>query len=190
MKFNKIVNAGQIVREIMNAYIKDGDTLVDATVGNGHDTAMMAHLCGHRGKVYGFDIQSAAIENTADLLKEKGILNRVQLINDGHENMDEHISEKVDFIVYNLGYLPGGNKNIKTTSSTTIISINKALNMLNNHGIIVITAYPGHEGGEEEKSKIEDVLRALNQKEYNILKYDFINQRNHPPVVYCVEFVN
>lgn len=189
MKFQSIVNAGSIVIELMNLNVKKGDTVLDCTVGNGNDTLILAKLVGDQGKVYGFDIQSQAIDNTSYLLKQNNLKGKVILINDSHEYIDKYIDEKLSFIIYNLGYLPKGDKTIKTNKISSAISLNKALNLLDDHGLMVITAYVGHDGGTDEKDEIEKLLKHLNQKEYNVLKYDFLNQINNPPILYAVEKV-
>lgn len=50
-------------KALAEAIIQDGDAVVDATCGNGHDTKFLAGLAGAEGKVYSFDIQAEAIEN-------------------------------------------------------------------------------------------------------------------------------
>jgi tRNA A58 N-methylase Trm61 len=187
MKYRIIINTLEIVKNFMKNCISDGSIALDCTVGNGNDTLLLAKLVGSSGKVYGFDIQNLAIENTRNLLNEHGFNDRVNLIKDSHENIDLYINEKVDFIVYNLGYLPKGDKNIKTNKISTIISLNKALQLLNKNGLIVITVYTGHNGGIEEKEAIEEFLKKLDQRLFNVLKFDFINQINNPPILYCLE---
>lgn len=187
MNYNEIVNTLKISRDIIYKYVKDGHTVVDCTVGNGNDTILLAKLVGLKGKVYGFDIQKEALDITFKSLTCENLDNRVRLIRDGHENIDLYIDEKIDFAIYNLGYLPKGDKNIKTNKDTTLISLKKALNLLNDNGIILITCYVGHEGGLEEKKAVEEFLINLDQKKYNVIKYDFINQRNYPPILYGVE---
>lgn len=187
MNYKKIVNTNWIVRDLINRHVKQGNVVLDCTVGNGNDTVILAELVGPEGIVYGFDIQDLAIERTKNNLIEKNLIDRVKLIKDSHKNIDNYIEEKLDFIIYNLGYLPKGNKTIKTKKESTILSIKKALELLNKSGIILITVYLGHEGGIEEKEGIEQLLSSLNQKEFNVLKFDFINQINNPPVLYGVE---
>ena len=187
MNYNEIVNTLKISRDIIYEYVKEGQTVVDCTVGNGNDTVLLARQVGLTGKVYGFDIQKEALEATLKNLTCENLDNRVRLINDGHENFDLYIEEKIDFIIYNLGYLPKGNKNIKTNKNTTSVSLKKSLDLLNDNGIILITCYIGHEGGIEEKDAVEELLKGLDQKKYNVIKYDFINQKNFPPILYGVE---
>lgn len=187
MRFNKIINTGTIVKELMVSNIKDGDIVLDATAGNGYDTLILSSLVGPKGRVYGFDIQNIAIELTREFLDENSSLDNVILINDSHEYIDKYINKKLSFIIYNLGYLPKGDKSIKTNSKSTINSIKKALELLDINGLLVVTVYVGHEGGPEEKEALEDLFLRLDQKSYNVLKYDFINQANDPPILYCIE---
>ena len=190
MRFNKVVNTLQIAKDMINEHVKEGDIVLDCTVGNGNDTISLAKLVGQTGKVYGFDIQKKAIDITLKQLTCENINNRVILIEDGHENIDLYIQEKLDFIIYNLGYLPKGDKRIKTNKDTTLISLKKSLNLLNNNGIILITCYIGHDGGLDEKKLVEQLLSNLDQKIYNVIKYEFINQKNFPPILYGVEKSN
>lgn len=187
MKYNEVVNTIKITRDIITKNLKSGGIAIDCTVGNGYDTLLLADIVGETGKVYGFDIQDTAINSTLKRLESKKISHRVTLIKDNHDNIYEYICEKVDLVIYNLGYLPKGDKNIKTEKLSTIKSIKASLNLLKNNGIILITCYTGHDGGMEEKDAIEDFLKKSDQSIFNILKYDFINQKNFPPTLYCVE---
>lgn len=187
MYYNEIVNTIKLAHDIINKSVKVGQTVLDCTVGNGNDTKLLAELVGPNGKVYGFDIQSRALEITIEKLTCENLNNRVILIQDSHENIDLYIDEKLDFIVYNLGYLPKGDKNIKTNKKSTLISLNKSLSLLNDNGIILVSCYVGHDGGMEEKNGVEELLRNLDQKKFNVIKYDFINQGNFPPILYGIE---
>lgn len=187
MSYKEIVNAIKISRDMILKCVKNGHTVLDCTVGNGNDTLLLAKQVGPKGKVYGFDIQKKALDTTLSKLTCENINHSVQLIEDGHENIDLYIFEKLDFIIYNLGYLPKGDKSIKTNKETTLISLKKSVDLLKDNGIILITCYIGHAGGLEEKNEVENFLTNLDQKEFNILKYEFINQRNYPPVLFGVE---
>lgn len=187
MSYKLLNNTVSITKTYIENYIKSGQVVLDATVGNGKDTYLLAEKVGSKGKVYGFDIQDEALENTKELLDKHKLLERVELIKDGHENIDRYISCKLDFIIYNLGYLPGGNKEITTKASSTIKSIEKSLDLLNNNGLLLINSYIGHTNGLEENSAIENTLKSLDQKDFNVLKNTFINQKNSPPVLYIIE---
>lgn len=187
MKYKTFINAVEISKAIMKAYVKPGYIVLDCTVGNGNDTVLLSRLVGEKGKVYGFDIQSIAIEVTKEKLRNEGLENRAIIIKDSHEFIDKYIFQKLDFIIYNLGYLPKGNKEIKTKASSTIKSIRKALPLLNSNGIMLVTCYTGHEGGMEEWETIKHYFSSLDQKEYNVLEFNFINQNNNPPILYGLE---
>lgn len=89
--------------------VTEGDICVDATVGNGFDTLFLAECVGQKGKVYGFDIQQTALDNTKKLLTEAGLLDRVYLFHDSHSHMGTYLSNNtVKAVMFNLGYLPGG----------------------------------------------------------------------------------
>ena len=68
-------------------YIHEGDHCIDATCGKGHDTEFLCRLAGKTGRVYGFDIQMEAVEQTRIHLAEAGCAEQAVLICDGHENM-------------------------------------------------------------------------------------------------------
>lgn len=187
MSFKHFINQIQIAKKIMSRYVSKGDIVADCTVGQGNDTLFLAKLVGQTGKVYGFDIQSIAIDITKKKLIQENLIENVVLVNDGHENIDNYINEKIDFIIYNLGYLPKGNKEIKTNAITTLKSVEKSLNLLKNNGLLLITCYTGHEGGLLEKEAVKKFLKNLDQKKYNVLEFNFINQKNNPPILYGIE---
>lgn len=187
MKCNYFTKATEIAKVVMNMKVKNGSTTLDATMGNGNDTAFLAGLVGHEGKVFSFDVQDLALRNTKKRLEGLGLLERVELIKDSHENLDLYVEEVIDLAIFNLGYLPGGDHSIITKPSSTIIAIKKVLELLNKNGILLVVLYYGHSGGKEEKEKVEDLLRLLDQREFNVLKFDFINQKNNPPVLIGVE---
>lgn len=187
MDFIRIKNALILSSKIMERVVGFGDSVVDCTMGNGNDSLKLAQLVGNSGRVFSFDIQKEAIEISKSKLEEEGLLNRVSLINDGHENIDKYILKEVDFIIYNLGYLPGGNKEIVTKSETTVESIIKGLSLLSSNGTLLVVSYIGHSGGMDENNEIEIMFESLEQREYNVVKFQFFNQKNNPPIVYMIE---
>ncbi len=172
---------------LLKEHIDEGDNVIDATVGNGYDTVFLANLVGETGQVTSFDIQRDAIENTRVRLVNNSIIGRVRLIEDGHQNIDKYIEEKIDGIVFNLGYLPGANKDITTEKRTTIIAVEKGCKYLKVGGIVVLVIYTGHPGGQEELSGILDFADGLDKQKYNILRYNFINQATSPQVLAIIK---
>ena len=153
---------------------------IDATCGRGNDTLF---LLGLFKEVYAFDIQEEAISSTKELTKD---YNNVKIICDSHENICTYVQNEVDAVMYNLGYLPNGDKNKTTNHESTIKSIESALTLLAKDGIITIVCYPGHEEGLIESIEVEKYVRTLNQKEFDVIKYDFINQINNPPFLLAI----
>lgn len=174
---------------LLSQIINLGDQVIDATVGNGHDTIKLAQLVGITGKVYGFDIQKTAIDETYKKALLTGLVNQIELINDGHEKMKHHIptDTKIQAAVFNLGYLPKGNKSIVTLPSTTLAAIEQSLELLNVGGMVFVMVYYGHTGGVEEKDAVLSYIKTLSQDQYSVLQYGFINQKNTPPFLIAIE---
>lgn len=159
------------------------DIVVDATCGNGHDTLFLAELVPN-GRVYSFDIQSEAIETA----KEKTAhVSNVTYILDSHANVENYITEPIKVAMFNLGYLPQGDKSITTLPASTIDAIDKIYAQLSLGGRIVIVVYHGHETGKEEKEALLSHLEQFDQKFTQVLKYQFINQANHAPFLVVIE---
>ena len=167
--------------------LKEGDIVVDATMGNGYDTKYLAEKVGENGFVYAFDVQEEAIKSTAKKLEKENLSDRVRLILDGHENMDKYVDKEVACVLFNLGYLPRAKHQIITQPTTTIQAIQHSLKLLKPHGIVSIAIYTGHPGGMEEKNTIYDFVKSLNQSEFNVLESGFINQINNPPQLVLIE---
>lgn len=176
-----------MARELVSGYVSPGDTVVDATAGNGYDTLFLAELVGEQGKVYSFDIQSEAISRTTSKLLDANLLPRVRLICSGHENLASYLKEKVSAVMFNLGYLPGSDHSLVTRPETTLTALKASLEKLTPGGIITIVLYSGHAGGEEEKKIILDYCSKLDQNFYTVLFYGMINWKNHPPSLLAIE---
>ncbi|CAH2213730.1 tRNA (mnm(5)s(2)U34)-methyltransferase [Tepidibacter aestuarii] len=187
MRSKYLTNVTDFTKLINKDIIKEGCVVIDATVGNGYDTQYLSEKVGKTGKVYGFDIQKEAIENTEKRLKKENLFDNVTLILDGHENIDKYINEKVDSIFFNLGYLPKLDHNIKTKADTTVAALKKSLDLLKKNGVLSICIYVGHEGGLEEKEAVEKLLFNLEQRKFDVLKCSFKNQKNNPPQLILVE---
>lgn len=174
-------------KTLLSQVIKEGDIAVDATAGNGHDTLFLAQLVGESGCVYAFDIQEDAIEATNNRLKEHGLDGRARVILDGHEQLSKYVEGEIAGAIFNLGYLPGGNHEIITKGETTISALEQLIAKLKVGGIIVLVIYHGHEGGKEERDAVIDFVSKLPQKYIHALRYEFINQQNHPPFIIALE---
>ncbi|MCL6545959.1 MAG: class I SAM-dependent methyltransferase, partial [Bryobacteraceae bacterium] len=126
---------------LVSERVKRGSVVVDATAGKGNDTLFLARLVGRHGKVYAFDIQDGALARTFSLLERHGLAGRVELVYAGHERLLEFVREPVDAVMYNLGYLPGGDQAIVTKPETTLASLGAALEILRPGGRVSLVSY-------------------------------------------------
>ncbi|MCM8710667.1 class I SAM-dependent methyltransferase [Clostridium sp. SYSU_GA19001] len=177
--FKYVGDISKIAQNIISFYCSNFNIAVDATLGNGYDTDF---LCEKFNKVYSFDIQKTAIENY--LIRKK---DNVILINDSHEKLSTYIKTEVGCIMYNLGFLPGGNKNITTKTESTISSIKEGLYLLCPGGIMSIAIYTGHDEGIKEKDAILNLVSSLSKKDYGVLMHSFINRSSTSPLLVIVE---
>lgn len=184
-----LLNAQQFSHFLLQTCLNEGQIAIDATMGNGHDTLFLANLVGKTGCVHAFDIQNIAIERTNALLTEHNQLDQCVLHLKGHEHIDTILNESdvISGAIFNLGYLPNANKQIITKQETTLIAIDALLKRLRQYGRIVIVIYYGHPGGETEKNAILHYVNNLPQKDYTVLQYAFLNQKNSPPFVIAIE---
>lgn len=145
----------------ISAVVRKGDCVLDGTAGNGHDTLFLAQAVGEAGKVYAFDIQPEAIVATRERLAREGVLERVVLHTGNHAELDLHVPHGLSAAMFNLGYLPGGNKAHMTMVCDTIPALEKAFSLLNRGGILTVMCYPGHDGGKEEALAVDDFCARL-----------------------------
>ncbi|MGI6554055.1 MAG: class I SAM-dependent methyltransferase [Bacillota bacterium] len=180
-------NAVTLSHKFIAEVVRLGDTVIDATVGNGGDTLFLAQLVGATGRVIGFDTQLSALERTGDRLKEVGLRQRVSLIHSGHENLTKHVKEPVKACMFNLGYLPGGEHNIVTLPDTTKAAIEQALTVLERNGLITVVIYTGHTGGTEEAAAVAEFVSKLPQHLWDVAEITFPNRKNHPPYLLTIQ---
>ena len=172
----------EMAHDFLAQVITKDDVVVDATMGNGHDTLFLAKLAK---QVYAFDIQEQALEKTSQRLQESGLTN-VELLLQGHETVDQFVTE-VKAAIFNLGYLPSADKSIITQPQTTIEALDKLCQMLVKGGRIAIMIYYGHEGGDIERDAVMDFVSQLPQQEYTATIYRTLNQINNPPFLVMIE---
>ena len=164
---------------------------VDGTVGNGHDTLFLAELAGAQGHVYGFDIQEAALANARGRLAAAGVDGRVTLFHAGHEQAGQLIPPavhgRVRVAMFNLGYLPGGDRAIVTQPQATIAALEAVLSMLSTHGIVTVHVYTGHEGGSAEGAAVFGWACALPWEAFRVARYEFCNKTRNGEALLVIE---
>ncbi|HEW4399094.1 TPA: class I SAM-dependent methyltransferase [Streptococcus pneumoniae] len=172
----------EMAHDFLAEVVTKEDVVVDATMGNGHDTLFLAKLAK---QVYAFDIQKQALEKTQERLHQAGLTN-AQLILQGHETLDQFVT-KAKAGIFNLGYLPSADKSVITRPQTTIEALEKLCGLLVKGGRIAIMIYYDHEGGDLERDAVLDFVIQLNQQEYTAAIYRTLNQVNNPPFLVMIE---
>jgi len=181
--------AVQWAQSILSTRLQAGDTVVDATAGNGHDTLFLAGKVLPGGHVYALDVQEQAITATRQRLVEAGIDEAAYtLVHAGHETLGSRLPEalkgQVRAFMFNLGYLPGGSKSLITVLDSTMAALAQAVDWLAQDGVLTVIAYPGHDGGREEGAAVEQWMASLSTNEYEVQKIAFLNFR--PTTPYCM----
>jgi predicted methyltransferase len=188
MKLERIL---PFARMLLQKAISEGNIAVDATMGNGHDTHFLAELVGESGHVFAYDIQQEAVTSTTKRLEEHNLLERATLLHQSHANITDtipaHLHGNVTGAIFNLGYLPGGNKQITTNAHSTIHAIEQLLDIMAVEGIIVLVIYHGHPEGQVERDELLKYVQNIAQEKAHILQYQFINQVNNPPFIVAIE---
>lgn len=234
---NLIQRTTELAMHIVSGYVRPGDTVIDATCGNGHDTLRLAKM-GPK-TVFAFDVQPEAIDATRALLQQEGFpVNDDSLsaskdwsVNDdslsgradapagrarivlaclGHERMAEYFRANTgpetsyantepetspantgpegfaSAIVFNLGYLPGGDKARTTKAETTLEAVHASLCLLKKDGLLSLTMYSGHPEGAEEKRALLAFAEGLDPKLWHVCYLSMPNQKNHPPEILLI----
>ncbi len=182
---------------------KERSLFIDATAGAGKDTLFLCELLGETGgEVLAMDIQELALAKTKRRLEAAGYValtatdgtswvelrdvtgkKHVRLALRGHEHMDEYFPQgTVDLILFNLGYLPGGDHNLATKAATTIPALIKALSLLRPGGLLSLMIYSGGDSGFEERDRVLAWLKDLDAQRYVVLVEAFYNRPNNPPL--------
>ena len=148
-----------------------GAIAIDATLGNGYDSLFLAQHIAPTGKLYGFDIQPAAILATQTRMQTAQLAELTQLFRESHAQLAQLIpvSEhgKIQAIMFNLGYLPGAEKHLITQTASTLTALAASVNLLSTTGLLSILAYPGHPGGAEETQAVSDWIAQLPSTQFN-----------------------
>ena len=174
--------------------LKNGDVVVDATAGNGHDTLFLARHVLPGGKVFAFDVQAAALESVrlrmADVETRVSEGENVTLVHAGHERMEEFLPQElrggIRAFMFNLGWLPGSDKACITRTETTLAALHIAADWGAEFGLITIVCYPGHEGGDAEALAVEQWAAQLPADRFEAQKIAFVNLEGAPPRCFVV----
>ena len=213
MSENLITKTTVWAMEIVGQYVKPGDIVIDGTMGNGHDTLALAKLVGPDGTVIAFDVQPMALEHTRALLEENGVTveiegteeafdrANVRLILDSNANMRNYVTvgtvdavdgtadgkqPEIAAILFNLGYLPGGDKTVTTTREETLRAVGEAVNLVKPGGLVCAVLYSGHQQGAEEKEALLAWAKELSAKQFHVAYISMWNQKKCPPEILLI----
>ncbi|NNC90490.1 MAG: class I SAM-dependent methyltransferase [Akkermansiaceae bacterium] len=170
--------------EAVRAAVRPGETVIDATAGNGHDTCFLAECVGPGGSVIAIDVQAAALEETRRRLRDAGVEDeRCELRQAGHEDLAAMDPGPVGAVMFNLGYLPGGDHTLVTRAGTTRRALDAALRLLRPGGVITVVAYPDHPGGGEEWRAVSKWARELDLQAFHVAPSPDSNRNAGPQLV-------
>ena len=171
------------IHHFLEEHVQPGDICIDATMGNGNDTALLSRLAGEKGKVIAFDIQQLALDHTREKLEKEACPLNYELILKSHEEMHEYAGENtVSCITFNLGYLPGGDHEKATKGDSSIRAIETGLSLLRKKGLMTVCIYSGGDSGFEEKEAVLSYIKGLDSKKYLVIVSEYANRPNHPPI--------
>ena len=185
MKNNKSPHL-EYAKNYWKNFLDKTDIAIDATLGNGFDALYLAKILIARkepGKLICFDIQKKAIDSAKLLLREnlkKEHFKNINILHKSHEDLTKYIKEKINLIVYNLGYLPKSDKKITTNVKTTISSIESGFKILAKKAAISIISYSGHFAGEKEEIALIEYLKKIDRNEYSVLHLRWLNKEKAP----------
>ncbi len=179
-KFGEMIDLLVTQKEFLLRHVREGGTVVDFTMGNGHDTAFLSKAVGENGHVFAFDVLPEALESTKNTLEKEGCPDNVTLILDSHSNAPEYIKEPIDAGMFNLGFMPGGDHTKHTMRETTLPAVKSAIEMLAHGGALTVAVYPGHEEGDLEGGELREYYATLDRRKICCTEIKIINSPTAP----------
>lgn len=193
----KLTSLAHWSRMVVERALGSGDLVLDLTAGNGHDTAHLASVVGPEGLVVAWDIQAEAIASTAARLSGLGVeavstdpadaakllsgdVTGAVLIEGDHSAWAKVLTRPPRAVVANLGYLPGGDKRVTTGPEATLAALEACIERLQPGGVMAITCYTGHPGGEEEAQLVSERFASLPSSQWRVLQMKLPNLKSPP----------
>ena len=197
---NIIRQTTQLALHLVRPYVTPDAAVIDATCGNGHDTLALAEM--GPAQLYAFDIQEQAVRATTKLLQDHGYSKsiadgRITVCCQAHEQMGTVVSRDagtsvangtvpVRAVIFNLGYLPGGDKERTTRTDSTLAAVRAAMELIAPDGVICITMYSGHPEGKREKTALLEFVSALDAGKWHTAYVSMPNQKHDPPEILLI----
>jgi len=191
---NLIRQTTQLALHLVRPYVTPDSAVIDATCGGGRDTLALAEMGPAR--LYAFDVQEQAVRATTALLQDHGYC---KSITDGaiticcvpHEEMGRVVpsgdgAAPVSVVIFNLGYLPGGDKDLTTRTDSTMTAVRAAMDLLAPDGVICLTMYSGHPEGKLEKAALLNFASQLDAGKWHTAYVSMPNQKHDPPEILLI----
>ena len=178
------LTAVRFVQDFLAARLGRPRLCIDATCGNGGDTAFLCNLTAPAGRVLAFDVQPEAIRSTRTRLEQAGVpAERYELICGSHADLLQYVQPgTADAVMFNFGWLPGADHGVFSTAQSSIPALQAALQAVRPGGIVSAILYSGAVIGSEEKQAVLRFLRALPLKSFTVLVCDFANWAETAPL--------
>lgn len=168
--------------EILKTYLQKGDVAVDCTAGHGMDTLFLAECTGAEGWVHAFEIQPEVI---SELQTKMNSYPQVEIHPTSNVYLEEYV-QRAKVMMYNLGFLPGGDPKLTTRTEATIQSLESACRVIVPQGVISVVAYPGHPEGLKEAAAVEEFLKKLPSATFEVLTIRQTNRSPRTPVQHFI----
>jgi hypothetical protein len=125
-----------------------------------------------------------ALTATRRRLVEANLSDRVILARARHEDLKSLLPEsnplaRPRVMMFNLGYLPGGDPSIATQPETTLSALEAAVTQVMPGGLVTVVVYPGHPLGREESRQVLDWAHSSTHTSMKLLRCDL--PRTHQP---------
>lgn len=183
MKREYPLNSLGLSHQFMAAHIREGDVCIDATAGKGRDALFLCRLVGESGRVIAMDIQEDAVAQTIALLTDEGCMDRATVVQDCHSRMGAYAApETVAGIMFNFGWLPGGDHTTFSHGDTSIAAISAGLELLKPGGVMTLCIYHGRENGTAERDAVLAYLPTIDSRRYTVIRGDFTNRTGDVPI--------
>lgn len=184
-----MLRATALAHTLIRQRLRPGDWAIDATLGKGQDAICLAECVGMAGRVFAFDPQAAAQAAARRAFAAQGVdASMVTFCPCGHETMATYVDPgTVRAVMFNLGYLPGGDQAYRTQTGTTLRALQVALTRMQLGGMLTVIVYPGHPGGAEEGAAVVALLATL-PAPWKIYRYEALNTKLPAPALLVAEF--
>ncbi|MBP9840851.1 MAG: class I SAM-dependent methyltransferase [Simkaniaceae bacterium] len=163
-----------LAHALWKSHLSKNDLVIDATAGNGHDSLFLSTLGVH---LYVMDIQEKALQTTKERLAHYP---HTHYFLQSHATFPS-LPSPPKLIIYNLGYLPGGDKTVTTQTSSTLQSLEAATSLLLPGALITVMCYSGHAEGAKEEKELISFYSAL--KGWEVTHHRWLKHSHAPSLI-------